>query len=117
MASSRHLGRIIAMQALFLYDASGTETDSGIPVAAAEHEASPEAIDFANQLVGGVVSELAEIDRTIAQAAPQWPLDQIARVDLAVLRLSVYELLHVPEIPPKVVINEAIEIAKEFGSE
>ncbi len=117
MASSRHLGRIVAMQALFQLDASEPSSDAGVSAAAAENQASADAAAFAQRLVSGVLQNLAEIDRTIAQAAPQWPLDQIARVDLAILRLSVYELMHAPEIPPKVVINEAIEIAKQFGSE
>jgi N utilization substance protein B len=117
MASSRHMGRIVAMQALFQLDAGEVSSEAGLFAAATENQASDEAAAFAGRLVGGVLQSLPEIDRSIAQAAPQWPLDQIARVDLAILRLSVYELENVPETPPKVVINEAIEIAKQFGSE
>jgi N utilization substance protein B len=117
MAASRHTGRIVAMQALFQLDAGEASSEAGLSAAATENQASAEAADFAQRLVSGVLLSLPEIDRSIAQAAPQWPLDQIARVDLAILRLAVHELMHVPETPPKVVINEAIEIAKQFGSE
>jgi N utilization substance protein B len=63
------------------------------------------------------LQHLPAIDRVIAEAAPQWPLEQVAQVDKAVLRLAVYELRHAGDTPPKVVINEAVEIAKEYGGE
>lgn len=67
-------------------------------------------------LVEGVKSRSEEIDRIITESAPEWPLDRIARIDLAILRISVYELT-VGQVNPSVAINEAVELAKEFGGE
>ena len=74
---------------------------------------------FIAQLVKGVVDHVAELDAIIEKAAPQWPLDQIAIVDRNVLRIGLYELLfgNREEVPPKVAINEAIELAKSFGGD
>jgi N utilization substance protein B len=74
---------------------------------------------FINQLVDGVVKHLKEIDNIIEKAAPQWPLNQVAVVDRNVIRLGLYELLFGKreEVPPKVAINESIELAKSFGGE
>lgn len=74
---------------------------------------------FIKNLVFGVVSKLREIDQIIEKAAPQWPIDQIAMVDRAVLRLGIFELLfgNPDEVPPKVAINESIELAKTFGGD
>ncbi len=72
---------------------------------------------FVGDLVMGIIAKIPEIDAIIERAAPQWPIDQVAMVDRAVLRLGIYELMHSdPEqVPPKVAINEAIELAKTFG--
>jgi len=67
--------------------------------------------------VEGIKKHQEEIDSKILEVAPDWPIEQIASVDKAVLRLSIYELLYVREIPPKVAINEAVELAKTFGGE
>ncbi len=74
---------------------------------------------FIVNLVKGVISHIPEIDKIIEKAAPQWPLEQIAMVDRNVLRLGLYELLfgNRDEVPPKVAINEAIELAKSFGGD
>ncbi len=74
---------------------------------------------FIDDLMGGIMAHLGEIDKIIEKAAPQWPLDQIALVDRNVLRLGIYELLfgNRDEVPPKVAINEAIELAKTFGGD
>jgi N utilization substance protein B len=117
MPGSRRLGRIIAMQALYEIDAVASDPVASLDALAAEHEASGEAREFAAGLVQGVLQHLPAIDRVIAEAAPQWPLEQVAQVDKAVLRLAVYELQHAGNAPPKVVINEAVEIAKEYGGE
>jgi len=75
--------------------------------------------EFVWQLISGVVSHLDEIDEIITKAAPEWPLDQITIVDRNVLRLGLFELMYEnkDEVPPKVAINEAIELAKSFGGE
>ena len=64
-----------------------------------------------------ILDALPELDAAIAAAAPEWPLTKINRIDLAILREAVYELLHDPSVPPKVVVDEAVEIAKKFGAE
>ena len=78
-----------------------------------------ESYTFIHALLEGVIAKIAEIDAIIEKAAPQWPLDQIAIVDRAVLRLGIYELIfgNHDEVPPKVAINESIELAKSFGGE
>lgn len=74
---------------------------------------------FIHNLVDGIIEHIKELDKIIEKAAPQWPLEQIAVVDRNVLRLGLYELLfgNRDEVPPKVAINEAIELAKSFGGE
>lgn len=72
---------------------------------------------FASELISGAISHAKEIDELIKVAAPEWPISQIAAIDRTVLRLGVFELLYIKEIPPKVAINEAIELAKAFGGE
>lgn len=74
-------------------------------------------IDFIDQTVKGVIENVKEADDLIVQAAPEWPLEQISTVDKTVLRIAVYEILHSTEVPPKVSINEAVELGKTFGSE
>ncbi len=85
----------------------------------AEFASGLEDTDFIRQLVAGVIEHIAQLDAIIEKAAPQWPLDQIAIVDRNVLRLGLCELLFGKrdEVPPKVAINEAIELAKSFGGE
>ncbi len=73
--------------------------------------------DFISDLVHGVDAKQAELDATLQPVAPEWPIDQIARMDRLVLRIGLYELLHSHAIPPKVVINEAVELAKAFGGD
>jgi len=72
---------------------------------------------YIHKCVGEVIKNLKKIDKIISDAAPEWPIDQIAKIDKAILRVAIYELLFSRDIPPKVVINEAVEIAKIYGSE
>lgn len=123
MASNRHLGRIVALQTLY-------ELDFRIEVA--EKNLDKEAIikrnidrysevvddqDFITDLIEGVLEHNEELDAVIQPIAPEWPLQQIARVDRTVLRMGVYELLYNKSVPAKVVINEAVELAKGFGAD
>src|SRR6185503_1870196 len=73
--------------------------------------------EFILKLVKGVIHEESDLDAALQPVAPEWPINQIARMDRLVLRLGLYELLHEPSVPPKVVINEAVELAKAFGGE
>ncbi|MGK2907561.1 MAG: transcription antitermination factor NusB [Desulfuromonadales bacterium] len=79
--------------------------------------AQPEVRHFAERLVCGVAENLERIDREINSYSTNWALDRMARVDLAILRLAAFELIYCPDVPHNVVINEAIEIGKRFGTE
>ena len=119
--SSRHLSRSIAMQSLYEWDFSGKRADLEKVIEKDIKEFGPGLEDksFVWQLVTGVVQYLPKIDKIIEKAAPEWPLDQINIVDRNVLRIGLYELLYGDKaaVPPKVAINEAIELAKSFGGE
>ena len=117
--SNRHLARTIAMQTLYEWDFNGRTAD---PIALLNNNFTEFAPDFHDEgfsasLLKGVLDHHAEIDATITKYAPEWPIEQITIVDRNVLRLGVYELTFCPEVPPKVAINEAIEVAKGFGGE
>ena len=124
MASNRHLGRIIALQTLYEYDfreRSGDETakiDEILTRNLKRYEDRVDDKEFVRQLVMGVNKAGRQLDAIIAPVAPDWPLNQIAIVDRDVLRMAVFELSEFNgKIPPKVAINEAIELAKSFGAE
>ena len=83
-----------------------------------KYKSSVEDTDFVRALVDGVIAKMTELDDTLRPLAPEWPIEQIARIDRTVLRLGLYELLHSKDsVPPKVAINEAVELAKSFGSD
>lgn len=123
MASNRHLGRIIVLQTLyeqeFRTDAGDTsfKLDEVLARNIKRYEALVDDVQFIENLAKGVVGKQAELDKTLQPIAPEWPIDQIARMDRLILRMGLYELEHVKDVPPKVVINEAIELGKAFGSE
>jgi len=72
---------------------------------------------FKNETTKKIIKEIKKIDELISQAAPEWPIKQINRIDLAILRLAVWELVIACQEPPKVIINEAVELAKDYGGE
>ena len=119
--ASRHLSRSIAMQSLYEWDFGGKTAELKAIVARNLKEFGPGLEDkkFAHTLAQGVLDNLSQLDKIIEKAAPEWPIDQITIVDRNVLRLGLYELLHAnrDEVPPKVAINEAIELAKNFSGE
>lgn len=124
MASNRHLGRIVALQTLYEYEFRTQSEDESADVKGILHrnlERYEEAIgdtSFVEAIVEGVLKEQTSLDDTIQPVAPDWPIEQIARIDRAILRIGVFELLHKADVvPPKVVINEAVELAKAFGSD
>jgi N utilization substance protein B len=110
------------MQSLYEWDFRGRNNDI-LPETVERNlkEFAPglEDTQFVTNLITGILAHISDIDKIIEKAAPQWPLDQIAIVDRNVLRLGLYELLfgNREEVPPKVAINEAIELAKSFGGE
>ncbi|MCH8048688.1 transcription antitermination factor NusB [Patescibacteria group bacterium] len=121
--ASRHLARSIAMQTLYEWDFSGMKKDIEKLVEKNIKEFGPglEDVnkDFIRTLTHGVLKRRSSIDQIITKAAPEWPLEQITMVDRNVLRLGLFELLYGnrDEVPPKVAINEAIELAKNFSGE
>jgi N utilization substance protein B len=119
--SSRHLSRSIAMQSLYEWDFFDKKKDLKKITEKNLKEFGPglEDKNFTWQLITGVIQSLKEIDKIIEKAAPQWPISQINIVDRNVLRIGLYELLFGDKkaVPPKVAINEAIELAKGFGGE
>jgi len=122
MASNRHLGRIIALQTLYEYDFR-RDTDSQAELAPivernlAQFSEEVDDTDFVTGIIDGVLENEEKIDGIIAPIAPDWPVDQIARIDKIVLRMSLFELNIAQQEPPKVIINEAVELAKEFGGD
>jgi N utilization substance protein B len=122
--ANRHLQRSIAMQSLFEWDfyrLSGNEREIETILSRNSKELAPgiEDVDLARRLVLGALKNREKIDVFIEKCAPEWPVDKIAAVDRAVLRLGIFELLfgNYEEVPPKVAINESIELAKTFGGE
>ncbi len=118
--SNRHLARTLAMQSLFLWDFRGKKNiDLARAIKGVFTNFAPEFNDhgFVKSLITGVMENLDTVDRYITKYATEWPLEQITIVDRNILRIGVYELVFDKEIPAKVAINEAIEIAKKYGSE
>ena len=117
--ATRQLGRSIALQSLYEWDFSGRVGDLHAIVLRNLHEfgAGFSEENFLWGIVDGVCKHEAAIDATIEKSAPEWPLAQIAIVDRNALRIGLYELLYASkeEVPPKVAINEAIELAKNYG--
>jgi N utilization substance protein B len=123
MASNRHLGRIIALQTLYEEEFRRDCNDPRFvleEVLTRNVKRYAEMVDdseFIEQLVKGVKANQDELDAILQPIAPEWPIDQIARMDRIILRIGAYELLYGKNVPPKVVINEAVELAKGFGGE
>jgi len=117
MSVNRHLSRTIAMQSLYEWDFHPGGDILKIADRVAEPVVKDVDVEYVHRVVEGTVQYADEIDGLIAKAAPEWPLDQISVIDKSILRLAGYELLKDQDIPPKVAINEAVEIAKTFGGE
>jgi N utilization substance protein B len=118
--SNRHLARTIAMQSLFLWDFNGAKSENlDKTVSQVFNNFAPQFDDhgFVKSVIMGVIKNQEAIDAYITRYATEWPLEQITIVDRNILRIGVYELIYNDDIPAKVAINEAIEIAKTFGSE
>ena len=120
--ANRHLARSIVMQSLYEWDFWGRDEkklEAAVEQNIKEFGPGLDNSDFIWRLVKGVVANLSKIDKIIEKAAPEWPLEQITILDRNILRLGLYELLFGDrkEVPPKVAINEAIELAKGFSGE
>jgi N utilization substance protein B len=123
MASNRHLGRIIVLQTLYEQEFRTDAGDKNFSLDEVlqrnikRYEALVDDVEFIEKLARGVLQKQDGLDKTLQPIAPEWPIDQIARMDRIILRMGLYELQEVKDVPPKVVINEAIELGKAFGSE
>jgi len=118
---ARRKGRIIAFQSLYRYDLSGANLGELLDFSWIDDEKArkipQETLLFARMLVQGTLENLPQIDRAIQEQLENWDFTRLSRVDLAILRMSSYCLLFQAEIPPTVTIDEAVDIAKVFGSE
>ncbi len=134
MSTNRRVGREYALKMLFALQLSKdqeetnqllvnfwenfrfADDDLGEPLAAADVPLATSSRLFAESLVNGVVEFRSVIDKKISEIAKNWSLERMTPVDLSILRIGAYELLYLPEIPDSVVIDEAIEIAKRYGT-
>ena len=118
--SNRHLARAVAMQTLFEWDFNNRSQKLIEVLERNIIEFAPGMwtdVSFIKKLVRGVTKNLEKIDKTIIKYAPEWPIEKITIIDRNILRLGIYELVIAREVPPKVAINESIEIAKTYGGE
>ena len=113
----RRKGRIVALQSLFAADIRRTQMDSSLDWLAEEDQLPVRAINYAHELLQGVSNHCPALDDIIGHYAPAWPVSQLSPVDRNILRIALFELLHSPNTPHKTAINEAVELAKVFGSE
>lgn len=119
---ARRKGRILAFQALFSWDMGNGDVVSMMEFpwtrgSSSQTEVQNESEAFARLLVAGTIEHVAEIDEVIKRHLDSWDFKRINRVDLAILRISVYPLLYQKDLHPSIVINEAVDISKEFGSD
>jgi len=105
------------MQALFEIDMTNHDPVAVLNERIADEPLPPEGESFARAIVMGTLQHRPQIDALIERVAPEWPVEQIAGVDRAILRLATYEIVYGQQVSPKVVINEAVELAKVFGSD
>lgn len=117
MSGERRKARRLALQALYEIDASGHGVEEILARLLLEAGLSPENNAFVRELVGGVVQNKDRLDQSIQKFATAWPIEQIPVVDRNILRLAIFEVLLDNRVPVKVAINEAVELAKTFGSD
>ncbi|MGE0789317.1 MAG: transcription antitermination factor NusB [Sandaracinaceae bacterium] len=114
---SRRRGREAALQMLFQMDVSGVQAEQAVQSYWAHLSSSREGEAFANALVRGWAAERERIDDIIKDVSQHWRIERMARVDRNILRLATYELLALDDVPRRVTLNEAVELAKRYGSE
>ncbi|WP_462324068.1 transcription antitermination factor NusB [Desulfoplanes sp.] len=121
--TSRRKERQFAFQVLYSVNFEDSPSMDGVDATFAnfletdDRTEQPSDMPFARNLVHGVVGRIEELDATIARFSKHWKLSRIAHVELTILRLGVFEMVHVPDVPVRVAINEAIELAKDFGDD
>ncbi|MBI2723851.1 MAG: transcription antitermination factor NusB [Chloroflexi bacterium] len=116
-ANPRRKSRVVALQALYEGDTSAHDPGAAVRRLAEDADLTPDQADFAMDLVSGVLAQREELDAIIHRAAPQWPVDQLSAIDRNILRLAIREILMNNGAPIRAAINEAVELAKGFGSD
>lgn len=114
---NRHLSRVIIMQSLYEWDFRPNSNIDDIIRRNIDNYEEDADKDFINSTINGVCENVNTIDKKITDSAPEWPIEQISTIDKIVLRIAVYEILYSKDMPPKVSINEAVELGKTFGGE
>ena len=116
MARGRRQARTVALQALYELDVTSHTPEYAVGCRIKETPLPQAGISFAFELVEGVVDNVQQVDSLVGELAPEWPVEQIASIDRNILRIAMFELLSDVGTPPKVAINEAVELAKRFGT-
>jgi N utilization substance protein B len=114
---ARRRARAVVLQTLFEVDMAQHDPRRVLQQRIADSGTEDDSVEFAEHLVEGVLDNLSEIDPVISEIAPEWPLEQMSPIDRNILRMAVFEMTFDPAIPTKVAINEAVELAKLFGSD
>ena len=114
---TRRRARRVTLETLYEYDIVNHPPGETLQRRLAEHPMENAGVEFASRLVQGVIANQEHMDKLIARYAPEWPLEQIAVIDRNILRIAIYEFLIAEETPVKVSINEAVELAKIYGSD
>jgi len=117
MIGVRRRARGAALQILYELDCTKHGAEGSLARFAAESTLAQEAVTFTEELVHGVTQNKSQLDQLIQRFAPAFPTNQMSVIDRSILRLAIYEMLYQPETPAKVVINEAVELAKRFGTD
>lgn len=116
-ATPRHRARIVALQTLYELEFAANTRNSILERNLKEKDLTANTASFAASLVSGVIANKQFLDNTISHFAKAFPVDQLASMDRNILRLSLFEILVDKSVPPKVSINEAVELAKEYGAD
>jgi N utilization substance protein B len=114
---SRRKSREVALQLLYMWEFASGDIDRALSHFWREGELDDKVVSFARNLALGTINNLEDIDKYITDSSEHWRLDRMALIDRNVMRMAVYEFLYTPSTPRKVVINEAIEVAKRFSTE
>ena len=116
-ARTRRLARERALQFLFGLDFTGYAFEEEVEAFWESNPARPQARRYGDQLISGICAERADLDTRITAALEHWSPDRVGRIEWNIVRIALYEMLHIKDVPPNVAINEAIELAKRFGGD
>lgn len=113
----RRKSRELALQGLYMYEVAHTDIDELLTLDWAENKVSDDIKDFAVKLIEGVIRNTQDLDQIISKHSKNWKLERLTIIDKVILRMSLYAMIHIPDIPQVVTIDEAIELAKIYGGE